>query len=49
MVPVRQLIIAISAVALSMHATDASMARITCHCEGGDIKGVPKDRKSLPL
>ena len=37
----RQLIILASALvlAISMHTTDATMARITCHCESGDVEG----------
>ena len=37
----RQLILLASAIvlALSTQVADASMARITCHCEGGDIQG----------
>ena len=47
----RMLIVLASALllALSMQVTDASMARITCHCEDGDIQGQCLPSPRLPI
>ena len=47
----RQLILLASAIvlALSTQVADASMARITCHCEGGDIQGERLPSLRMPV